>query len=322
MGNRASKRVDEAIARSEEKGLLYHPDSESARRSCRRRVASGTLVEPFPGLFARKAHWGHVKPWVRPYQLVRSLASVHPEWVFTSFSAACMYGIPVSMDLLERVHVVKPKGSHSGWDGTVVRHAMDADGCRYVMGVRVTSLDRTVVDCLRAAPFPDALAIADGALRVGDWSQARLTREVERHAAHCPGVVHARRVAQYADARAESGGESVARGVMIEEGFAVPDLQTVLPNILDPSSPFRVDGSWKTPDGRLIVFENDGEEKYKMFSSSHGAGAVRRMMRERQRESLLTAACDALIRFDYHTVKTPGALARLLDSYGVPRVRS
>ena len=111
-------------------------------------------------------------------------------------------------------------------------------------------------------------------------------------------------------------------GVMIEEGFAVPDLQTVLPNILDPSSPFRVDGSWKTPDGRLIVFENDGEEKYKMFSSSHGAGAVRRMMRERQRESLLTAACDALIRFDYHTVKTPGALARLLDSYGVPRVRS
>ena len=85
MGNRASKRVDEAIARSEEKGLLYHPDSESARRSCRRRVASGTLVEPFPGLFARKAHWGHVKPWVRPYQLVRSLASVHPEWVFASF---------------------------------------------------------------------------------------------------------------------------------------------------------------------------------------------------------------------------------------------
>lgn len=208
--------------RAERRGLLYHPVGESERRSCRVRVVHGILTEPYPGLFARAAYWNRVKPWVRPYQLVRSLATAHPERVFTSFSAACIYGLPVSMELLDKIHVAKPKGSHTGGDGSVVRHAVGTDGRRRVMGVLVTPFDQTVVDCLRMAPFPDALAIADGALRIGDRSRVQLADAVERSGRHCPGIDNARRAARYADARAESGGESVARGVMIEEGFAVP----------------------------------------------------------------------------------------------------
>lgn len=321
MHGGTSKRIEERVVRAERRGLLYHPVGESERRSCRVRVVHGILTEPYPGLFARAAYWNRVKPWVRPCQLVRSLATAHPEWVFTSFSAACIYGLPVSMELLDKIHVAKPKGSHTGGDGSVVRHAVGTDGRRRVMGVLVTPFDQTVVDCLRMAPFPNALAIADGALRIGDRSRVQLADAVERSGRHCPGIDNARRAARYADARAESGGESVARGVMIEEGFAVPDLQTVLPNILDSNYPFRVDGTWRTDDGRLVAFEMDGEEKYRSFANRHGGGAVRKMMRERQREALLTVACDGLVRFDLNTVRIPGALARLLDSYGVPRVR-
>ena len=74
-------------------------------------------------------------------------------------------------------------------------------------------------------------------------------------------------------------------------------------------------------DGTKLVWEFDGKDKYTRFAGEHG-DTVARMMHERQRESRLTAVCDAVIRFDYRTVMTPGALARLLDAYGVPRVAS
>lgn len=319
MHARVTNRILESMTPLEKQGLLYCPKDQLTQRACRARVRNGMLVEPVPGLFARAECWERSNPWTHPYRIIRSLAHVHPGWVFTSFSAACIYGLPVSIEFLDRIHIAVPSGSHSGGKGLVVRHPMALEGDRRVMGVRVASLERVVVDCMREAPFPEALAIADGALRLGDWPHARLVELTERYGAGRPGIREARRVAQYADARAESGGESVARGVMIEEGFAVPDLQTVLPNVLDPNRPFRVDGSWRTPDGRLIAFEADGEEKYRRFASRHGGNVVRKMMKERQREALLTAACDALIRFDFRTVKAPGALARLLDSYGVPR---
>lgn len=317
-----SGRICDSVSSFEKRGLLYCPKSQTTARACRVRVRSGMLVEPMPGLFARTDYWEQTKPWTRPYRIIRSLACAHPEWIFASFSAACIYGLPVSVELLDRIHIAVSNGAHSGKKGLIVRHPIELDGAYRVMGVRVTSFERTVVDCMRAAPFPEALAIADGALRLRDWPQAHLVDLTERHGAYRPGIRQARRVARYADARAESGGESVARGVMIEEGFAVPDLQTVLPNVLDSNYPFRVDGTWRTDDGRLIAFEMDGEEKYRSFASRHGGDAVRKMMKERQREALLTAACDGLVRFDFDIVKTPGALARLLDSYGVPRAPS
>lgn len=293
-------------------------------RACRRRVAAGELVEPFPRLFARRAYWEKVKSWVRPYQIVRSLSRLHPRWVFSSFSAASIWGLSVSLELLDEVHLAVPRSMHAGARGGVIRHARkEIDTCA-VMGVRVTSFEQTVVDCLLAAPFPEGLAIADSALRMRGMSQQALCELVERLGAHRLGVSSARLIAKHADARAESGGESIARGVMIEEGFVVPDLQTVLPNVLDPSAPFRVDGSWVLPDGRILVFEFDGKDKYERFAHRYArngrGGAVERMMYERQREALLTAACDAVIRFGWETVKRPGALAHLLDSYGVPRV--
>lgn len=128
-------------------------------------------------------------------------------------------------------------------------------------------------------------------------------------------------MASYADARSQSGGESIARGVMIQEGFVVPELQVAFPDVLEPWRTFCVDGAWILEDGTKLVWEFDGKDKYTRFAGEHG-DAVERMMHERQRESRLTAVCDAVIRFDYRTLMTPGALARLLDAYGVPRVAS
>ena len=119
---------------------------------------------------------------------------------------------------------------------------------------------------------------------------------------------------------------------MIEDSFMPPDLQIELPDVVDARRSYYADGGWRLEDGRLIVYEMDGLEKYLMFSGASSredasigagrgsgwgagdravAGAVRKMMRERQREARLTAVCDGVIRFDYDDVLHPESMKRV-----------
>jgi very-short-patch-repair endonuclease len=76
-----------------------------------------------------------------------------------------------------------------------------------------TSRDRTLMDCLRALPFADALAVADSALRSG-YRRERL-RALARDA-RGPGSAQIRRVAELADVRAANPFESVLRAIALE----------------------------------------------------------------------------------------------------------
>jgi very-short-patch-repair endonuclease len=88
----------------------------------------------------------------------------------------------------------------------------------------VTTPVRTVIDCARALPFDEGLAVGDSALRNRD-----LTREELADAAALvrgPGARRVRRVAAHADARAANPFESVLRALCIEEGYQLtPQLQ-------------------------------------------------------------------------------------------------
>ncbi|HEY3508951.1 MULTISPECIES: type IV toxin-antitoxin system AbiEi family antitoxin domain-containing protein [Kribbella] len=88
----------------------------------------------------------------------------------------------------------------------------------------VTTPLRTVLDCLRILPFTDALALADSALRAGCVQQDELLEAARRLRGPHRGRI--RRVAGFADGRAESVLESALRALLIErgvEGF-VPQL--------------------------------------------------------------------------------------------------
>lgn len=78
----------------------------------------------------------------------------------------------------------------------------------------VTTPLRTVLDCARTLPFGEALATADSALK------ARIigAEELRRAAANLrgPGARRARRVASWADGRAESGLESMLRAIFVD----------------------------------------------------------------------------------------------------------
>ncbi len=101
---------------------------------------------------------------------------------------------------------------------TVHRTTLGPDDVVEHAGLRVTSTDRTLVDCLRNLPADEALAVADSALRAG-VTPARLLRLVS--AMTGPGTPQARRIAAAADPRAANPFESVLRSIALEVGLHV-----------------------------------------------------------------------------------------------------
>lgn len=81
----------------------------------------------------------------------------------------------------------------------------------------VTTPLRTVLDCARALPFDEALAIADSALRSGLVTRDDLDGIDVRGA----GAAAVRRVLAHADGRATNPFESVLRALCIDAGLAV-----------------------------------------------------------------------------------------------------
>jgi hypothetical protein len=80
-----------------------------------------------------------------------------------------------------------------------------------------TNALRTVVDCAQTCPIPQSLAIADTAIRTGLVTARELRRAVTP--LRGAGVVKARRVAGWVDARAASPLESALRGLLLDNGF-------------------------------------------------------------------------------------------------------
>lgn len=155
--------------------------------------------------------------------------------------------------------------------------ADDIDGHR-------TSADRTILDCLRSLPLPEALAVADSALREGMTAAHLLS--VARDAKG-PGSPRIREVAALADARAENPFESSLRAICLDvDGLhVVPQVA-----IYDPGWLGRPD----LVDSRLrIVLEADSFEWH---------GDRRALRRDARRYNALVAAGWLVLRFSWEDV--------------------
>lgn len=125
----------------------------------------------------------------------------------------------------------------------------------------VTSEVRTVVDCARRCPFPEALAIADSALRAGVDHELvlRAAREVRGK-----GSREAVRVTGLASPLAANTFESVLRGLALEAGLDVtPQVEiqvgdrTVRPDLVDRDRRLVLEAdSWQFHSGK-DAFQSD-----------------------------------------------------------------
>lgn len=222
-----SKSIDDSVAamldEAERARRCCTPSERGLREAMRHR--RDQVVEPVRGLFFRRDSWERLKPPERTLHLMRALAPNHPNWRFCGASAAVAYGLPVTWDLLSDVHVAAPSGASRRSCPGIVRRHLEDDAVQEHDGLPLTPFWRTVFDCLASFELPDALAIADAALRMSGVSARGLATHLgERYRGH-RGVRGALRAAALADARAESGGESIARANMHLLGFAMPELQ-------------------------------------------------------------------------------------------------
>ncbi|MFC6695218.1 hypothetical protein [Nocardioides daphniae] len=134
-------------------------------------------------------------------------AAVAAGGVVSHLSAAAVWGWKLKHEPV-RPWVTLPRTRRRPIDNLEIRWAdvPDSDVTRHV-----TRPARTVVDCAKALPFDEALAVADSALRGGEVSRRELLEAVRRSSRN--RRTKALEVVEAADPRAANPFESVVRAI-------------------------------------------------------------------------------------------------------------
>jgi hypothetical protein len=282
-----------------------------------------SVVRVARGLYARGAYWEKLDQPERTLHIMRALQRRNPDWVFCGTSAALAFGADVSYGLQAPLEVASSRAMRSR-DTELVTYR-DVELGTYAgeepvvrSGVRVTPLARTALDCLRRLSFTEGMVVAGYALRGRPGRRESLERYFGDAGKGHRGIVQALETLSHADGRSESGGESIARALMIEKDIMVPELQVEIPDPLDARNPFRVDFVWVLADGRIVLGEFDGIKKYQDKKMTRGRGALWALSRERRREALISLYQLPLLRFGMDEVRRPEELVALLELYGIP----
>lgn len=199
-------------------------------------------------------------------------------------SAALLWGWPVKVPPPEphitigRSRVLTPEQRRGVVPHWAALHPDDIAG-------RVTSKERTLLDCLRLGDQDAALAVADSALREGESASwlAAIGRD-----ARGPGSAQTRRIAAMADGKAANPFESVLRGIASRvEGLRVRPQVPIFSGDSFLGQPDLVDTDLR------IVLEADSFEW-------HGDRAALR--RDCRRYDRLVAAGWLVLRFAWEDV--------------------
>jgi Transcriptional regulator, AbiEi antitoxin len=243
-----------------------------SRRALADAVATGFLVRAGRGTYAL--------PTVDP----AVIAAVSVNGFLSHASAAQMW----DLDLLRppsQPHVLVANTGARRADGA---HLHRVDRAQLVDTVRqpwpVATIERTLVDCARTLPFPEALAVIDSALRKGRIDRCTLRKLSE--STRGTGAVAARRALAAGDGRADSVGESATRAAALDAGLPPPELQCQIR--FSPIHVIFTDMAWRHYRGRdtRLAVEFDG----------FGPHTIRSVfIRDRHRRNSLESAGWALL---------------------------
>lgn len=214
-------------------------------------------------------------------------------------TAAVLHGIHLLTPIANsRSSITMPPGSPSATVSSHVHRAalMSAD-IEVRDGLPCTTAARTVVDLARSRPFADAVVAADSALHQRLTSAADLMAALDT-CGRWPGRGRARRVLDFADLRAESPYESLARVRCAEQGLPKPTPQL---DVLGANGRhYRSDLGW---DDEWTVLEVDGVIKY---VSRPGNDPDRVYYEEKLRADMITEGGYEIVRLPPITIVRDG----------------
>ncbi len=246
-------------------GWFTRPDALAAGYSdseLRQRVRSGQWVRLSFNSYVDPRAWpSDEPPWehaTRLHLLNVRMASERLRGVVVSHqSAAMLHGLPVWGTDLSRAHFtrVASGGVRTGRGVRVHRGTTSADEIVELGGLKVTSVERAIVETACTTSYEVGVVLADAALRQLT-TRDQLVDAVRRHR-HWRGVPAAQAAALFADGRSESVGESRLRVLMANHGLPEPELQVEIRDV-DGALIGRVDFLL----AGVLVVEFDGAMKY------------------------------------------------------------
>ena len=228
-----------------------------------RAVRAGVLVRVRRGAYADAELWQSMDDRGRHLLTARAvLSALAPPAALSHTSAALALGLPVWGVDLSTVHVTRAHAGQSRHEAGVVHHrgGLPANQVVEVDGLRVTRPDRTVLDLARLAGFEAGVVVADAALHEG-----LVTRE-ELFALHTstsdwPASSVAGRVVRFANALAQTVGESRTRVLCHNVGLPAPALQV---EVRPRGRQYFLD---LVIEEAMTAIEFDGRLKYRMGDS-------------------------------------------------------
>jgi predicted transcriptional regulator of viral defense system len=287
-------------------------------RTYRHAAKLGRLVRIHRGAYVDPKAWERLGP--EEQYLLRAKAAAEASRsrpVLSHETAAILWGIPRIRPVPAKIHVLTSMAAGSRPEGPFQRHATG----RFDVGIvdrgtyRLTGSSRTLIDCGAVVPFADAVVAFDWALHGTDEPTVLrgVLEALTRHLHPVRAQSRVLRALHFADAAAESPGESLSRVVLHQLGFPEPVLQQRFDDARGPIG--RVDFWW--PEFRIIG-EFDGASKYLEQRYTGGAKPARVLMEEKRRENRIRALGPGVVRWDWRTATQPAELRALLIEAGLP----
>lgn len=168
--------IESLLRQSQRSKTCYSPADGAERAAFDAMVEAGSAVSPMPRLYAGAEYWGRLSEPERALHCMRSLQRLHVDWTFAGMSAALAWGLAVPEGRAWPIRVVSNHGSRGHELAALVRQRAPRVEPVLVRRLRVTSLERTVIDCMSQLDFEDALVLADSALEVGNLAREELVR--------------------------------------------------------------------------------------------------------------------------------------------------
>ena len=265
-------------------------------------LRQGALTRVDRGVYARTVPTGRDG---RALQIAAALAISGPDAVASHYDAALVHGL----DLVNRpppaIAITRPRtadGSRTGRKGIhLYPAALPAGHVTVVNRIPVTTVARTVADLARTTPLRSGVVTADSALHARKTTKDGL-RAVIATMNRWPGIETARLVTDFADARAESPFESLARLAFRDWGLPPPVLQAEVGHDYVIG---RVDFLWPA---HATIAEADGAAKY---------ADPRRARLQLERDARLRHAGFEVVHFTWYDLHTNPHVVRqwILDAF-------
>lgn len=204
--------------------------------------------------------------------------------------AAVLFGLPLLVTpTLPELTLGARSNTTSLKDCVVHREEVPPSDRGVTRGLATTSAARTVVDLARSLSFAGTVVAADAALRSGLVTRTQLLEAAAAFQGR-PTYPRIARALKFADERAASAGESMARTSFAEQGLPTPELAQQI--IVDGRVIAEVDFLW---EDERTVGEFDGRVKY-LAGNDRGDDVL---WQEKLREEQLRAAGYEVVRMTW-----------------------